>query len=113
VCTLVVLDLIDVPPTGLGRIPRSTWLRIQRVIEGSDTAVVLLASTPVARSAGGLSIALGAAAAPPATATDATTATRVRWKGAHERARRLGGLATGLRAASSRGLVGQLPLVVG
>ena len=29
------------------------------------------------------------------------------------RSRRLGGLATGLRAASSRGLVGQLPLVVG
>jgi hypothetical protein len=109
VCTMVVLDLIDVSAVGLSRIPRSTWLRIQRIIEGSDTAVVLLASIPVARSAGGLSIALGAP--PPDTAGG--TGTRVQWKGAHERSRRLGGLATGLRAGSSRGLVGQLPLVVG
>ena len=108
VCTMVVLDLIDVSAVGLSRIPRSTWLRIQRIIEGSDTAVVLLASMPVARSAGGLSIALGA------TQPDAGVAgTRVQWKGSHDRSRRLGGLATGLRAASSRGLVGQLPLVVG
>ena len=108
VCTMVVLDLIDVSAVGLSRIPRSTWLRIQRIIEGSDTAVVLLASMPVSRSAGGLSIALGA------TPPDAGVAgTRVQWKGTHDRSRRLGGLATGLRAASSRGLVGQLPLVVG
>jgi hypothetical protein len=105
---MVVLDLIDVPAVGLSRIPRSTWLRIQRIIEGSDTVVVLLASMPVSRSAGGLSIALGAAS------PDAGMAgTRVQWKGTHDRSRRLGGLATGLRAASSRGLVGQLPLVVG
>ena len=109
VCTMVVLDLIDVSAVGLSRIPRSTWLRIQRIIEGSDTAVVLLAAIPVARSAGGLSIALGAA--PPDTV--GVTGTRVQWKGTHDRSRRLGGLATGLRAGSSRGLVGQLPLVVG
>jgi hypothetical protein len=42
VCTLVVLDLIDAPAHGLARIPRSTWLRIQRVIEGSDITVLLL-----------------------------------------------------------------------
>jgi hypothetical protein len=105
---MVVLDLIDVSSTGLARIPRSTWLRIQRIIEGSDTAVVLLASMPVARSAGGLSIALGVVS--PETGLDGA---RVQWKGTHARSRRLGGLRTGLRASSSRGLVGQLPLVVG
>ena len=108
VCTMVVLDLIDVSAIGLSRIPRSTWLRIQRIIEGSDMAVVLLAAMPVARSSGGLSIALGV---PPS--DTGVTGTRVQWKGTHERSRRLGGLTTGLRAASSRGLVGQLPLVVG
>ena len=59
VCTMIVLDLIDVPETTLGRIPRSTWLRLQRVVEGSDAALLLLAAAPVARSAGGLSIATG------------------------------------------------------
>jgi RecA/RadA recombinase len=36
----VTLDLADVPPAALGRIPFTTWRRIQRVVEGSDTACV-------------------------------------------------------------------------
>ena len=56
VCTLVVLDLIDVPAVALRRLPASTWFRIERAIEGSDTAVLILAAIPVARSAGGRSI---------------------------------------------------------
>lgn len=62
VCTLVVLDLVDAPAQALARVPRSTWLRLQHVVEGRDTALLLLAPTPVARSAGGLSIAMGGAA---------------------------------------------------
>jgi recombination protein RecA len=58
VCTLVVLDLVDVPATALRRLPASTWFRIERAIEGSDTAVLILTATPVARSTGGRSIVL-------------------------------------------------------
>ncbi|MEZ5285411.1 MAG: hypothetical protein R2712_11520 [Vicinamibacterales bacterium] len=57
-CTVVVLDLIDVP-SAPWRIPRSTWLRIQRVIEGTEMLVLLLATEPVARSAAELSIVTG------------------------------------------------------
>lgn len=63
---LVVFDAGGVPPRALGQLPFTTWLRVQRVIEGSDTACVLLADVPVARSPAGLSVRLGgpAAAAP-------------------------------------------------
>ena len=60
VCTLVVIDLIDVPANALRRLPASTWFRIERAIEGSDTAVLILAAIPVARSAGGRSIVMDA-----------------------------------------------------
>jgi hypothetical protein len=63
VCTMVALDLIDVPTVAIRRLPASTWFRVERAIEGSDTAVVLLASASVARSRGGRSIALGPAPA--------------------------------------------------
>lgn len=142
VCTMAVLDLIDAPASALARIPRSTWLRLQRIVEGTEIALLLLATGPVARSAGGLSISTGATAetrsgvaraggsaiAPgvalaggtaPNTA-DCLTAERtarahtaVRWKGAHDRARRLGGFTTGVRATSPRGFVGELPLAIG
>ena len=44
VCTLVVIDLIDVPAAALRRLPASTWFRVERAIEGSDTAVLILAA---------------------------------------------------------------------
>jgi recombination protein RecA len=80
VCTMVVLDLIDVPAVALRRLPASTWFRIERAIEGSDTAVLILSAIPVARSAGGRSIQLGG------------EAQRVMWKGDHERTRRIAGV---------------------
>jgi hypothetical protein len=58
---LVVLDLAEVVPQVIRRIPFTTWLRIQRVIEGSETACVLVASEPTARSSAGLTVALRAA----------------------------------------------------
>ena len=58
VCTLVVIDLIDMPAAALRRLPASTWFRVERAIEGSDTAVLILAAQPVARSAGGRSIVM-------------------------------------------------------
>lgn len=60
VCTAVVVDLADVPAATLDRIPASTWMRVQRVIEGSETACVVMGPSPIARSAGGITIDTGA-----------------------------------------------------
>jgi hypothetical protein len=89
VCTLVVLDLIDVPAVALRRLPASTWFRIERAIEGSDTAVVILSAVPVARSAGGRSITLQAGGG-------------VIWKGDHERTRRVAGVRSRASIAAAR-----------
>jgi len=80
VCTMVVIDLIDVPANALRRLPASTWFRIERAIEGSDTAVLILSAIPVARSAGGRSIQLGG------------DRPHVIWKGHHDRTRRVAGV---------------------
>lgn len=55
---LVVLDLTEVAPQAIQRLPYTTWLRLHRVIEGSDTACVLMANKPIARSSGGVSVQL-------------------------------------------------------
>jgi recA bacterial DNA recombination protein len=56
---LVVLDAGEAPVDALKRLPFTTWLRLQRLIEGSQTVCVLAASEPVARSAAGLTVRLG------------------------------------------------------
>ena len=89
VCTLVVIDLIDLPATALRRLPAATWFRIERAIENSDTAVLILAATAVARSTGGRSIALGADQ-------------RVLWKGEHDRARRVAGVQSRASISAAR-----------
>jgi recombination protein RecA len=58
---VVVLDLADAALDALGRLPFTTWLRLQRVVEGQTTACVLLAPAPVGRSAGGVTVALQSA----------------------------------------------------
>jgi hypothetical protein len=97
VCTLVVIDLIDVPPTALRRLPASTWFRVERAIEGSDTAVLILSAQPVSRSSGGRSIVLGELPAGSAVAARSAGAGTDRhgsviWKGDHDRTRRMGGV---------------------
>jgi len=95
----VVLDLADAPVSALKRIPFTTWLRVQRVIEGSDTACVLVAPQPVARSAGGLTLLLSACA---------------RWTGDADRNRHLTGADVNVRVVSPRRRVdGELSLCVG
>src|SRR5918996_5211018 len=59
---VVALDLADVPAVALKRLPFTTWLRVQRTIEGSDTACVLVVPEPLARSAGGGTLAVRARA---------------------------------------------------
>ena len=53
---VVVLDLADVPERLLAALPFTTWMRLQRMVAGSDTAVVLVADAPLARSSGGASV---------------------------------------------------------
>jgi hypothetical protein len=84
---VVVFDLADIPREALNRIPFTTWLRVHRAIEGSDTACVLAVSQPLARSAGGLTLLLKGT---------------VRWTGEAERSRRVIGRDTVVRIVSPR-----------
>ena len=85
--SLVAIDLADVPPVRLKQIPFTTWPRVQRVIEGSDTACLLLTPEPLARSAGGLTLSL---------------AGRSTWAGGSERSRLLQGVDLRVRVVSPR-----------
>ena len=84
---VVAIDLADVPPLALKRIPFTTWLRVQRIVEGSDTACVLLTPEPLSRSAGGLTLALTG---------------RSFWAGDSDRSRRLASLDLTTRLVSPR-----------
>lgn len=84
---VVALDAADVPPRALTRLPFTTWMRVQRMIEGSDTACVLVVPEPLARSAGGVTLTLSATA---------------EWAGDSDRSRRLEGLDIGARIVSPR-----------
>jgi RecA DNA recombination protein len=56
---LVVLDLAEAPAQAVRRLPFTTWMRLQRMVEGSQTACVLVGSEPMARSSAGLTLKLG------------------------------------------------------
>ncbi len=87
---VVAMDLGDVPAPSLAVVPRTTWLRVQRAIEGRETACVLLVDRPLARSAGGLTVLLDGALA------------RARWAGDSGRSHRLSGLDVTGRVLSPR-----------
>jgi hypothetical protein len=55
---LVSIDLADVPARTLRGNTFTTRLRVQRAVEGRDTACLLVTSEPIARSAGGLTLTL-------------------------------------------------------
>ncbi len=55
---LVVLDLGEVAPQAIKRLPYTTWVRLSRVVEGRETACVVIGSEPIARSARGVSVQL-------------------------------------------------------
>lgn len=78
----VVLDVADVPAPAIRQFPHTTWMRIARVIEGSQTVAVLVGTERIGRSPGGVTIVLDAA---PGTSSG-------RWSGRSHRARLLTGL---------------------
>lgn len=86
---LVVLDLADVAPAALRRFPGTTWMRIARIVEGSDTVALLAGGERIARSAGGVTIACEPSPAG--------------WLGAAPRARILKGVEPAPRVVRARG----------
>jgi len=56
---LVVFDVAESPADAIRRLPFTTWLRLQRMVEGSPTACVLAGTQPMARSSAGLTVQLG------------------------------------------------------
>ena len=73
---LVAFDLSDVPALALRQFPYTTWMRIARVIEGSQAMAVLVGSEHIARSPGGVTIRL-----------ETTGALQGTWAGQSDRAR--------------------------
>jgi len=55
---IVAFDLADVPPLAVRQFPYTTWMRIARVIEASATTAVVIGAEHIARSPGGVTIAL-------------------------------------------------------
>lgn len=87
---VVAIDLVDVPAGTLQRMPPTTWLRVQRAIEGSETACVIVASQSLGRGADGVTLALGG------------SATTARWVGPTGRSCLLGGIDIAGRVVSPR-----------
>ncbi|MGE4054244.1 MAG: hypothetical protein AB7F99_05540, partial [Vicinamibacterales bacterium] len=56
---LVVFDAGEAPPEAIRRLPFTTWMRLQRLVEGSQTIALLIGPQPMARSAAGLTVRLG------------------------------------------------------
>jgi hypothetical protein len=91
---IVALDLADVPAPALRAFPFTTWLRVGRVIEGSQTVALLVGRDRLARSPGGVTIALERTA----------NLTGAQWAGSSNRARVLRAIALEPRIVTPRGM---------
>jgi recombination protein RecA len=56
---VVVFDVVEAPAEALRRLPFTTWLRLQRMVEGRQTICVLAGADRIARSSAGLTLQLG------------------------------------------------------
>ena len=90
---LVALDLSDVRAASLRAFPFTTWFRMSRVIEGSQTVALLVGEDHHARSAGGVTIALDRPA----------DHAHITWRGDSHRARFLGAIEIHPRIITARG----------
>jgi len=89
---LVAFDLTDARGPAVRQFPHTTWMRIARIVEGSLTVALLLGAAHIARSPGGVTIALereGRAAG-------------AEWAGNDARNRRLRGLTIRPRVITAR-----------
>jgi hypothetical protein len=55
---LVAFDAGEAPSDALRRLPFTTWLRLQRMVEGRQTVCLLIGGEPMARSSAGLTVKL-------------------------------------------------------
>lgn len=55
---LVALDVAEAPMEVIRRLPFTTWSRLQRMIEGSQTAALIVGPMPIARSPAGVTLVL-------------------------------------------------------
>jgi len=55
---LVIFDAAEAPAEAIRRLPFTTWLRLQRMVEGSQTMCLLVGGEPMARSSAGLTLRL-------------------------------------------------------
>jgi hypothetical protein len=88
---VAAIDLADAPSSALNRLPFTTWMRVQRTIEGSETACLIVGPHPIARSAGGVTLSLGGAS---------------RWAGDADRSRRPSTAAQGALSNVERRIAG-------
>lgn len=58
---VVAFDVAEAPADAIRRLPFTTWLRLQRLVEGSQTTAVLVGAEPMARSSAGLTLKLSRA----------------------------------------------------
>ncbi len=87
---VVALDLADVPKRGIRQIPMTTWMRISRLLEDSETVGLLLGPEPIARSADGQTVVLR------------PSESAGQWSGTHNRNRLLQGLECQVRVIRAR-----------
>ena len=85
---LVAIDLADVPARLVRQVPYTTWIRLSRAIEGTQTVAVVVGSERTARSPGGVTIALDPGGG--------------RWMGRSHRSRRLDGVGIDARVIQAR-----------
>lgn len=95
---VVVFDLADVRGPALRAFPPTTWMRLSRVIEGGDTVALLVGRTRLARSPGGVTIALEGGAA--------GESSHIRWSGTTDRSRLFGGIAAPPRVIAAHAAPG-------
>ena len=88
---IVAVDFAEAPPVALQRLPFTTWLRLARASEGSETVGLIVGPHPLGRSSAGRSIVLGAAPGRSA-----------RWSGDSQRGRLLRGLELYAQVKSAR-----------
>jgi len=55
---VVALDLADLPPRAVRALPFATWLRVAHVLEGRDTACLLIGEAQMGRSPKGATVQL-------------------------------------------------------
>jgi hypothetical protein len=89
---IVAFDVADVHARALRQFPYTTWMRMARVIEGGQTAAVIVGAERLARSPGGVTIALEAAPDAP----------RAQWSGTSDRARLLRAIEVQTRVVGGR-----------